>query len=201
MNNSIIKESTYNADRDDEDEFHFIGIPIAGENKGDSEDSWKAKYWGITQAIAARVNRKKPRRIVIRLPHSISKQLKIFKRIEILGHNSSDSGESEHEEASPDCYPSVRGDAMLRCLTCADRVQDTGRRSAYRDREKTRHGKMISTMAQLKNCCLGGLRVRQRGRENNDLVIASPRPLFSPFSYLNQLSLSRDIYLPITLID
>ncbi len=46
-----------------------------------------------------------------------------------------------------------------------------GRRSAYLDREKTRHGKMISTMAQLKNCCLGGLRVRQRGRETTILRV------------------------------
>ncbi len=114
------------------------------------------------------------------------------------------------------CYPykrirrprclSVLGDAMLRCLTCADRLQIAAHGQAQRvpgqgEAEKTRHGKMISTMAQLKNCCLGGLRVRQRGRENNDLVIASPRPLFFPFSYLNQLSLSRDIYSPITLID
>jgi hypothetical protein len=54
---------------------------------------------------------------------------------------------------------------------------------------------MISTMAQLKNCCLGGLRAGTEREGNNDLVVDSI--LFSPSIYLNQLSLSRDINYPI----
>jgi hypothetical protein len=32
--------------KDDEEEFLFQGIPIAGENKGDSEDSWESEIFG-----------------------------------------------------------------------------------------------------------------------------------------------------------
>jgi hypothetical protein len=37
--------------------------------------------------------------------------------------------------------------------------------------------KMISTMVQLKNCCLGGLQARTEREGNNDLVI-DLNPLF-----------------------
>jgi hypothetical protein len=58
-----------NEGRDDEEEFRFIGISIAGKNKGDSHDSWEST---------------------------------------IFGHNSNDSGESEEEETSSNCYPSSK---------------------------------------------------------------------------------------------
>jgi hypothetical protein len=35
-----------NEGKDDEEEFVFKGIPIAGENEGDSEDSWESEIFG-----------------------------------------------------------------------------------------------------------------------------------------------------------
>jgi hypothetical protein len=35
----------HNEERDAEEEFQFKGIPIAGENDGDSEDSWDRASW------------------------------------------------------------------------------------------------------------------------------------------------------------
>ena len=75
---------------------------------------------------------------------------------------------------------------------------------AVRERAHQRAGKtgrqeghkMISTMAQLKNCCLGGLKARtERGRTKIKSLFLNP--LFPPSFYLNQLSLSRDIIYPI----
>ena len=42
---------------------------------------------------------------------------------------------------------------------------------------RTRHGRVISTMAQLKNCCLGGLKAGPESEGNSDLV-ADFNPLF-----------------------
>jgi hypothetical protein len=51
-------------------------------------------------------------------------------------------------------------------------------------------------MAQLKNCCLGGLKAgtEREGKQRSHQRIQSS---LSPFSYFNQLSLSRDIINPI----
>jgi len=59
-------------------------------------------------------------------------------------------------------------------------------------------GKMISTMAQLKNCCLGGDRDRQdKGKEQR--ILCSPLlSSVSPFLLFNQLGLSIDISWPIS---
>jgi hypothetical protein len=35
-----------NAEKDDEEEFLFQGIPIAGENDGDSDNSWASEIFG-----------------------------------------------------------------------------------------------------------------------------------------------------------
>jgi hypothetical protein len=40
-----IKTALTQAEREDEEEFLFKGIPIAGENDGDSEESWERKSW------------------------------------------------------------------------------------------------------------------------------------------------------------
>ena len=45
----------------------------------------------------------------------------------------------------------------------------------------------ISTMAQLKNCCLGGLRTRLRVRENTvSLVLSPPLYLFKPIIFISR---------------
>ena len=54
------------------------------------------------------------------------------------------------------------------CSSQAQRVLGQGR---------TRHGMVISTMAQLKNCCLGGLKAGTESEGNSDLV-ADFNPLF-----------------------
>jgi hypothetical protein len=38
---SLQEEQDVNEEEDDEEEFQFKGIPIAGENEGDSDDSWE----------------------------------------------------------------------------------------------------------------------------------------------------------------
>jgi hypothetical protein len=38
-------ENDYNEERDAKEEFQFKGIPIAGENDGDSEESWERTSW------------------------------------------------------------------------------------------------------------------------------------------------------------
>ncbi len=38
----------HNEERDAEEEFKFMGIPIAGENEGDSEESWERESWDTT---------------------------------------------------------------------------------------------------------------------------------------------------------
>ena len=43
------REATTN--KDDEEEFLFLGIPLAGENEGDSEDSWESEVFGHTQNV------------------------------------------------------------------------------------------------------------------------------------------------------
>jgi hypothetical protein len=43
---SLDPEDRYhNEERDAEEEFKFMGIPIAGENEGDSEESWERESW------------------------------------------------------------------------------------------------------------------------------------------------------------
>jgi hypothetical protein len=43
---SLDPEDRYhNEERDAEEEFQFKGIPIAGENDGDSEESWERESW------------------------------------------------------------------------------------------------------------------------------------------------------------
>ncbi len=37
--------------KDDEEEFLFTGIPIAGENEGDSDDSWESEDFGHRQNV------------------------------------------------------------------------------------------------------------------------------------------------------
>ena len=54
-------------------------------------------------------------------------------------------------------------------------------------------GKRISSMAQLKNCCLGGDRDRQ-DKEKEQRILRSPLlSSVSPFLLFNQLGLSIDI--------
>ena len=55
---------------------------------------------------------------------------------------------------------------------------------------QARHGKMISTLAQLKNCCLGGDRDRQEGEEKQRHFEVLSFPLFSLF-----LLLTNKVYL------
>ncbi len=56
---------------------------------------------------------------------------------------------------------------------------------------------MISTMAQLKNCCLGGLKAGTEREGKNKDLISEFNPLFPLFLIFDQLSLSRDIINPI----
>jgi hypothetical protein len=44
-NDNQIKTALTRADREDEEEFLFTGIPIAGENDGDAEESWERESW------------------------------------------------------------------------------------------------------------------------------------------------------------
>jgi hypothetical protein len=44
-NDNQIKTALTHAEREDEEEFQFKGIPIAGENDGDSEESWERESW------------------------------------------------------------------------------------------------------------------------------------------------------------
>ena len=62
-----------------------------------------------------------------------------------------------------------------------------------------RHGKRISKKAQLKNCCLGGLRARQRKKrtETKSQFFLTFR---LPSIYLMQLYFSRDNYYPIQIL-
>jgi hypothetical protein len=39
------RQVSTNAGKDDEEEFKLMGIPIAGENEGDSKESWERKSW------------------------------------------------------------------------------------------------------------------------------------------------------------
>jgi hypothetical protein len=39
------EDKYHNEERDAEEEFKFMGIPIAGENDGDSEESWERESW------------------------------------------------------------------------------------------------------------------------------------------------------------
>ena len=81
-------------------------------------------------------------------------------------------------------------------VRAAPRKGSVAQRSVPGSWRQTRHGKLISTMAQLKNCCLGGSRARLRVRWTAPVAqsfLSSHLPLIS----LNQLSLSRDIYYPI----
>jgi hypothetical protein len=44
-NDNQIKTALTHEEREDEEEFQFKGIPIAGENDGDSEESWERESW------------------------------------------------------------------------------------------------------------------------------------------------------------
>ncbi len=65
-----------------------------------------------------------------------------------------------------------------------------GRVQHFTRAQTRKTGKMISTMAQLKNCCLGGVRVRQEGEEKQRQFEVLSFPLFSLF-----LILTNKVYL------
>jgi hypothetical protein len=86
---------------------------------------------------------------------------------------------------SADCT----GHALAAVCTCEGACR-------YRRSQASREtrGKMISTMAQLKNCCLGGLKAGTEREGNNDLVVDF-NPLF-PLLYI----LTNYLYLEILII-
>jgi hypothetical protein len=74
--------------------------------------------------------------------------------------------------------------------SCTDLQVGKGRVQHFTQAQTRKTGKMISTMAQLKNCCLGGVRERQEGEEKQRQFVVLSFPLFSLF-----LILTNKVYL------
>ncbi len=71
--------------------------------------------------------------------------------------------------------------------SCTDLQVGKGRVQHFTGAQTRKTGKMISTMAQLKNCCLGGVRDRQEGEEKQRQFEVLSFPLFSLFLILTNM--------------